>query len=167
MDYNHVKIRKFGKLRALFVSRSFNIPLTFPIDDITTDPSTTESSTVAPTSPVEDAITIDSSTADYRTVALTTSTRDTTGPSITVSIATVNDGITIDPSNTHKSTTASTTSTQEYPSSFGPTFSSPGQTGSQTALAASHEQHDYTDSVNVTTTDYYRVSSFVLNIYCQ
>ena len=83
------------------------------------------------------------------------------------SIATVNDGITIDPSNTHKSTTASTTSTQEYSSSFGPTFSSPGQTGSQTALAASNEQHDYTNIVNVTATDYYRVSSFVLNIYCQ
>ena len=161
MDYNHVKIRKFGKLRALFVSRSCDIPLTFPIDDITTDPSTTDSSTVAPTSPVEDAITIDSSIADSRTVALTTSRRDTTGPSITASIATVNDGITIDPSITYKSTTASTTSTQEYSSSLGLTFSSPSQTGSQAANTESDGQQDYTDSRNVTATYHYNVSSFV------
>ena len=162
MDDNHVKIRKFGKLRALFVSRSCNIPLTFPKDDITTDPSTTDSSTVAPTSPVEDAITIDSSTAaDSRTVALTTSRRDTTGPSITASIATVNDGITIDPSITHKSTTASTTSTEEHSSSLGPTFSSTGQTGSQAANTESDGQQDYTDSRNVTATYHYNVSSTV------
>ena len=161
MDYNHVKIRKVGKLRALFVSRSCNIPSTFPIDDITTDPSTTDRRTTASTSPVEDAITIGSSTADSRTVALTTSRRDTTLPSITVTIATVNDGITIDPSITHKSTTASTTSTQEYSSSLGPTFSSPGQTGSQAANTASDGQQDYTDSGNVIATYHYNVSSFV------
>ena len=112
--------------------------LTFPIDDITTDPSTTDSSTAAPTSST-DYTTSDPSTTDRSTAA------------ITASIATANDGITIGPSITHKSTTAST-STQEYYSSFGPTFGSSDQ----------HEQHDFTYSGNVTTTDYYSVSSFVL-----